>query len=52
MSYGNLLDSIAFKEYYYAKVEVAMNNSPICHVISRVPSLQLRTRLYIRIFTF
>ena len=27
MSYGNLLDNIAFKEYYYAKVEVAMNNS-------------------------
>lgn len=26
MSYGNLLDNIAFKEYYYAKVEVAMNN--------------------------
>lgn len=25
MSYGNLLDNIAFKEYYYAKVEVAMN---------------------------
>ena len=25
MSYGNLLDYIAFKEYYYAKVEVAMN---------------------------
>lgn len=27
LSYGNLLDYIAFKEYYYAKVEVAMNNS-------------------------
>lgn len=27
MSYGNLLDNIAFKEYYYAKVEVAMNNN-------------------------
>lgn len=27
MSYGNLLDNIAFKEYYYAKVEVAMNQS-------------------------
>lgn len=27
MSYGNLLDNIAFKEYYYAKVEVAMNNA-------------------------
>lgn len=27
MSYGNLLDNIAFKEYYYAKVEVAMNSS-------------------------
>lgn len=27
LSYGNLLDNIAFKEYYYAKVEVAMNNS-------------------------
>lgn len=27
MSYGNLLDNIAFKEYYYAKVEVSMNNS-------------------------
>lgn len=27
MSYGNLLDNIAFKEYYYAKVEVAMNDS-------------------------
>lgn len=26
MSYGNLLDNIAFKEYYYAKVEVSMNN--------------------------
>lgn len=25
LSYGNLLDNIAFKEYYYAKVEVAMN---------------------------
>ena len=27
ITYGNLLDNIAFKEYYYAKVEVAMNNS-------------------------
>lgn len=27
MSYGNLLDNIAFKEYYYAKVEIAMNDS-------------------------
>lgn len=27
LSYGNLLDNIAFKEYYYAKVEVAMNDT-------------------------
>ena len=26
-TYGNLLDNIAFKEYYYAKVEVAMNDN-------------------------
>lgn len=26
-TYGNLLDNIAFKEYYYAKVEVAMNDT-------------------------
>lgn len=26
-TYGNLLDNIAFKEYYYAKVEVAMNDA-------------------------
>lgn len=27
ITYGNLLDNIAFKEYYYAKVEVAMNDT-------------------------
>lgn len=27
ITYGNLLDNIAFKEYYYAKVEVAMNDN-------------------------
>lgn len=26
-TYGNLLDNIAFKEYYYAKVEVSMNKA-------------------------